>query len=125
MRDEFAHFLQDFFINYCVTLGVYDLKTVTICGSMRFEDEMKSIAFLLETKYKMCVLQCVYNVDKKDLSASEIETLNKSHFRKIDIADAVYIVNINGYIGEQVKKEIAYARKIGKEVIFHTDFMSK
>ena len=31
----------------------------------------------------------------------------------------------NGYIGEQVKKEIAYARKIGKEVIFHTDFMSK
>ena len=114
-----------FYINYCVTLGVYDLKTVTICGSMRFEDEMKSIAFLLETKYKMCVLQCVYNVDKKNLSASEIETLNKSHFRKIDIADAVYIVNINGYIGEQVKKEIAYARKIGKEVIFHTDFRSK
>ena len=97
-----------FFINYCVTLGVYDLKTVTICGSMRFEDEMKSIAFLLEAKYKMCVLQCVYNVDKKDLSASEIETLNKSHFRKIDIADAVYIVNINGYIGEQVKKNRLY-----------------
>ena len=91
---------------------------------MKFENEMKQIAFQLETKYKMCVLQCVYNEDDKELSTDEIEFLNQSHFKKIEISDAVYIVNINEYIGEQVKKEIAYAQKLGKEVILHTDFIN-
>jgi hypothetical protein len=90
---------------------------------MKFENEMKRIAFQLETRYKMCVLQCVYNEDDKDLSDDEIEFLNSSHFKKIEISDAVYIVNINEYIGEQVKKEMAYAKKSGKEVILHTDFI--
>lgn len=84
---------------------------------------MKRIAFQLETRYKMCVLQCVYNEDDKDLSDDEIEFLNSSHFKKIEISDAVYIININEYIGEQVKKEMAYAKKSGKEVILHTDFI--
>ncbi len=92
---------------------------------MKFENEMKQIAFQLETKYKMCVLQCVYYEDDKDISDDEIEFLNQSHFKKIEISDAVYIVNINEYIGEQVKKEIAYAKKLGKEVILHTDFINK
>ncbi len=91
---------------------------------MKFENEMKQIAFQLETKYKMCVLQCVYNEDDKELSTDEIEFLNQSHFKKIEISDAVYIVNINEYIGEQVQKEIAYAQKLGKEVILHTDFIN-
>lgn len=39
------------------------MKVVTICGSMRFEDQMKRIAFELETKKEMCVIQCVYDVD--------------------------------------------------------------
>ncbi len=99
------------------------MKIVTICGSMKFENEMKRIAFQLETRYKMCVLQCVYNEDDKDLSDDEIEFLNSSHFKKIEISDAVYIININEYIGEQVKKEMAYAKKSGKEVILHTDFI--
>ena len=64
------------------------------------------------------------NEDDKELSTAEIEFLNKSHFKKIEISDAVYIVNINEYIGEQVKKEIAYAKKLGKEVILHTNFIN-
>lgn len=100
------------------------LKTVALCGSMKFENEMKRIAFFLETKYNMCVLQCVYNEDKSELGEDEIIALNSAHFRKIELADAVYVVNINGYIGEQVKKEIALAENLGKEVIFHTDFLA-
>ena len=81
---------------------------------MKFEKEMKQIAFQLETKYKMCVLQCVYNEDDKELSTAEIEFLNKSHFKKIEISDAVYIVNINEYIGEQVKKRNSLCKEIRK-----------
>lgn len=39
------------------------MKTVTICGSMKFEKEMQRIAFLLETKHDLNVLQCIYNTD--------------------------------------------------------------
>ena len=38
--------------------------------------------------------------DDKELSTAEIEFLNKSHFKKIEISDAVYIVNINEYIAQ-------------------------
>ena len=99
------------------------MKIVTICGSMKFEKEMKKIAFVLETKHDMSVLQCVYNESKLDLCENDINALSLAHYRKIEIADAIYVVNINGYIGEQVKKEIAYAQKLGKEVIFHTEFV--
>ncbi|MDO5773946.1 MAG: hypothetical protein Q4P16_06530 [Spirochaetales bacterium] len=98
------------------------MKTVTICGSMKFENEMKKITFNLEMKHNMCVLQCVYNDEKPELSENEIAALNSAHFKKIELSDAIYVVNLNGYIGEQVKMEIGFAQTHGKEVIFHTDF---
>ena len=51
------------------------MKTVTICGSMRFEREMQSIAFRLETMDNYNVLQCVYNIDKLDISQEEAASL--------------------------------------------------
>lgn len=98
------------------------MKTVTVCGSMKFEKEMKEIAFILETKYDMNVLQCVYNEGKLNLSKDKIIALNSAHFKKIELSDAIYVVNIQGYIGSQVKKEIEFAQNLGKEVIFHTEF---
>ena len=71
----------------------------------------------------MNVLQCVYNEGKLNLSEDEIIALNSAHFKKIELSDAVYVVNIQGYIGSQVKKEIAFAQNLGKEVIFHTEFL--
>lgn len=100
------------------------MKIVTICGSMKFENEMKKVAFILETKHDMSVLQCVYNEDKSELGEDEIIALNSAHLKKIELADAIYVVDLHGYIGEQVKTEIAFARKLGKEVIFHTEFLA-
>ena len=100
---------------------VINMKIVTVCGSMKFESEMKKVALILETKYDMCVLQCVYNEDKLELREDEIIALNRAHLKKIELSDAIYVVNLQGYIGEQVKKEIAFAKNLGKEVIFHTE----
>ena len=38
------------------------------------------------------------------------------------MSDAVYILDINGYIGDSVKEEINYAKSKGKEVIYHSKF---
>lgn len=45
--------------------------------------------------------------------------ITAAHYKKIDLSDAIYIVNIGGYIGQSVTEEIAYAKSRGKEIIFH------
>lgn len=95
------------------------MKTITICGSMKFEEEMKKIAWKLETDEGYSVIQCVYNVENNPISQQQLVKLKEAHYKKIDLSDAVYVVNINGYIGSQVKKEIEYALSKGKEIIYH------
>ena len=101
------------------------MKTVTICGSMKFEKEMQKIAFWLETKHRFNVLQCVYNAEHLEVSAAEQDFLTEAHFRKIELSDAIYVVDIQGYIGSQVSKEIEFAKRIGKEIIFHSTVAGK
>lgn len=93
------------------------MKTYTLCGSMRFEKEMKEIACLLETQHCFNILQCTYT--HKALTDRELEQLTAAHYRKIDISDGIYVVNIGGYIGESVAAEIAYAKAQGKEILYH------
>ena len=98
------------------------MKTVTICGSMKFEAEMQRIAFCLETKHNMNVLQCVYNIDGLDITPAERAALENAHYRKIELSDAVYVVDIQGYIGDQVSKEMAFAKRKGKDILFHSAY---
>ena len=48
-----------------------------------------------------------------------MKKLEKAHYLKIDLSDGIYVVNIDGYIGQSVKKEIEYAKKHNKEIIFY------
>lgn len=98
------------------------MKTVTICGSMRFAEQMQQIAFQLETKHNLNVLQCVYNTENKELTEEEIKSLEKAHFKKIDLSDAIYVVDIQGYIGPSVGAETEYAERNGKEIILNSTF---
>lgn len=96
-----------------------DIKVITICGSMRFSKEMMKIAEELELKDGYAVIQCVYNVDGHKYDEIDEDMLDKMHKKKIDISDAIYVVNIDGYIGNSTKNEIEYAKNSGKEVIYH------
>lgn len=93
------------------------MKTYTICGSMRFEKEMRKIAFLLETQENFNILQCIYT--DAEVSEEEKKRLTAAHYRKIDLSDGIYVLNIDGYIGESVAKEIVYAQERGKEIVYH------
>ena len=96
-----------------------DIKVVTICGSMRFAEEMKKVAWNLELNNRWAVIQCVYGGLESEHSSEDWEALEVCHLKKIDISDAIYVVNVNGYIGNHTRQEIEYATKLGKEVIYH------
>lgn len=55
-------------------------KIVTICGSMKFVEQMKKIAVKLEIVNKYIVIQCVYTDDK--LNEEEQSILSKLHYKK-------------------------------------------
>lgn len=96
-----------------------DIKVVTICGSMKFSKEMIKIAGNLEKDKGWCVIQCVYDINPNLTRQEEIDNIVKAHWKKIDISDAIYVVNINGYIGNATSNEIKYALSKNKEIIYH------
>ena len=95
------------------------MKTYTICGSMRFEQEMKEIAYDLEVRKGYNILQCVYRTNCASPAKEERIRIANAHYRKIDLSDGIYVVNIDGYIGASTKSEIEYAQKHNKEIIYH------
>ena len=88
---------------------------------MRFEKEMQKVAYYLETQKGYNILQCIYTVSETEPTARELQALELAHYQKINISDGIYVLNIDGYVGESVRKEIEYARQKGKEVIYHCD----
>ncbi|MGE5702502.1 MAG: hypothetical protein ACM32O_08255, partial [Clostridia bacterium] len=42
------------------------------------------------------------------------------HFRKIDMADEIYVIDVGGYIGSSTRNEIAYAQEKGKVVRYYS-----
>ncbi|MFJ6393951.1 hypothetical protein ACIQJT_40970 [Streptomyces sp. NPDC091972] len=93
---------------------------VALCGSTRFWDQLAE-ANLYETAAGRIVLAPGCNLkEPHSLWADPVQAdrlkqqLDTLHRQKIDLADEVLIVNPGGYIGDSTRREIAYARSLGK-----------
>ena len=42
--------------------------------------------------------------------------LDDMHKRKIDMADEIFVIDVDGYIGDSTRSEIEYAKATGKPV---------
>jgi len=104
-------------------------EIITMCGSTRFADLMACISWEYEKLGKI-VLRVNYvpewYVRKEGWTESSHgaeqsglkEALDNLHCRKIDMSDKVFVCNQNNYIGESTRKEIEYARKVGKPIYY-------
>lgn len=93
-------------------------KIVTVCGSMKFLPLIQEVSEQLELEKGYAVIGIIPHVLDRPLTDEEADRLSALHRVKIDLADAVFIVNPGGYIGKSVRTEIEYARAAGKEVLF-------
>ncbi len=97
-------------------------KIITICGSLKFKDEMMNIAMKMELEGNIVITPIFpVNVDKDSLSIENLDMLGKMHKEKIRISDAILVVNVDSYIGDSTKSEIEYAKSLKKEIIYYTD----
>lgn len=96
------------------------MKVITICGSLKFKDEMMKVAIDLGLKGN-CVITPIYPVDdyKSKYTKEEIENLYEIHKEKIRLSDGIFVVNVDGYIGSSTKNEILYAKSLNKEIIYY------
>lgn len=97
------------------------MKTITLCGSLRFQKEMMMIAEKMSLDGN-CVLTPVYPVsDNIERSKEQLIKLKEAHFKRIEFSDGILVVNVNDYIGDSTKLEIEYAKKLGKQIMYYTD----
>ena len=97
-------------------IGKY--KVITLCGSTRFKD-----AFMEAQKRLTLAGNIVINVglfghsgDDEVWMEGTKEMLDDMHKRKIDMADEIYVINVDGYIGSSTRSEIEYAKATVKPV---------
>jgi hypothetical protein len=93
---------------------------VCLCGSTRFGEAFRKANFD-ETLAGRIVLSigCDFKSDDAlGLTAEDKVRLDQLHFRKIDLADEVLILNVDGYIGESTSNELAYAFWRGRKIRF-------
>ena len=95
------------------------MKIITICGSLKYQKEMMIEAEKLALK-GYCVLTPVFSVsDNIEITKEQISKMKEAHFKKIELSDSIFVLNINNYIGDSTKMEIDYAKKLGKEIIYY------
>lgn len=101
------------------------MKIITVCGSLKFKDQMIDIAEKMELKGN-CMLCPIYptNSNKDAYTESEVLMLDKMHKEKIKLSDAILVVNVDNYIGSSTKSEIEFAKKLNKEIIYYTDIIN-
>lgn len=99
-------------------------RIVCLCGSTRFSQAYQRANFD-ETLAGRIVLTigCDMRSDAElfaDKSPGELDDIKRAldvlHMHKIDLADEILVLNVGGYIGESTRNEIAYARKMGKNI---------
>lgn len=97
---------------------VNEFKVITLCGSTRFKDAFLEAQkrLTLEGNIVVSVGLFGHSGDEEVWKPGIKDMLDRMHLSKIDMADEIYVINVDGYIGESTKREIEYAKAHGKPV---------
>ena len=99
---------------------VVKYPVITLCGSTRFKEQFLEAQkrLTLEGNIVISVGLFGHSGDNEVWAEGTKVMLDDMHKRKIDMADAIYVINVGGYIGESTRSEIDYAKKHGKQILY-------
>jgi len=96
-------------------------KVITLCGSTRFKEDFERVNRELTLAGNIVISVGCFGHSGDVFTEEQKVMLDDIHKRKIDMTDAIYVINKGGYIGESTKSEIKYAIMHGKQVIYMED----
>ena len=100
-------------------IGEY--KVITLCGSTRFKEDFERVNRELTLLGNIVISVGCFGHSGDPFNEEQKVMLDDIHKRKIDMSDAIYVINKDGYIGASTKSEIKYAIQHGKQVIYMED----
>lgn len=91
---------------------------ICICGSTKHKDKIQEVQKELTLKGYIVLGMHLFSQDEGlELTKDQINMLKEKHKLKIDLCDAIYVVNPGGYVGSSTKEEIAYAISKAKKIM--------
>lgn len=96
-------------------------KVITLCGSTKFKEDFERVNRELTLAGNIVLSVGCYGHTGDVFTDRQKVMLDEIHKRKIDMSDAIYVINKGGYIGSSTKSEIAYAEVTGKQVHYMED----
>ena len=91
-------------------------KVITLCGSTRFKEDFERVNRELTLQGNIVISVGCFGHSGDIFSEADKIMLDDIHKRKIDIADEIFIINKDKYIGASTRSEIEYATLHGKPV---------
>lgn len=95
------------------------MKVITLCGSTKFRKEFEQVMADETLKGNIVISVGLFGHEiGLDMNSETKRMLDQLHFRKIEMADEVFIINPGGYIGLSTCDELHYALALGKDIRF-------
>ena len=98
---------------------------VTLCGSTRFKQEYLGAMKKLTLEGKIVISVGLWEHSGDAITEEQKRMLDEMHFRKIDLADSIFVINPEGYIGDSARRGRQYAFYTWKKVEYLTGRKNK
>ena len=99
---------------------------VTLCGSTRFKKEFEEVNRILELNdWVVLTVASYYHSERNESLRKWIEQnkkqLDRLHLSKIELSQAIVVIDVNSYIGKSTSAEIRHAKKLDKPIYYWSD----
>ena len=93
--------------------------TITVCGSVKFKDQINDAIKNLTLDDHIVIPLVMFEPEEYEKITQEQRIrLDNLHRMKINMSDAIFVVNVDGYIGESTFGYIDWAVRNKKELYF-------
>lgn len=93
-----------------------------MCGSTKFKKEFREVEAMLTLQGQIVISLGFFEQSDGIILTNEQEKMfEEMHYRKIDLSDEIYVIDVQGYIGNSTRKEIEYAKDKGKVIRYYSE----
>lgn len=84
---------------------------ITLCGSTKFKEEFNKVNMWLTLQgFVVYSVAAFGHADAHGFTPEQKALLDEVHKLKIDNSDAIFVIDVDRYIGDSTKSEIEYAK---------------
>lgn len=97
---------------------------ITLCGSTKFKRHFELMDKSLTLEGHVVLTVAFFGHCEREPTEEEKKILDEVHKKKIDVSDAILVINPDRYVGESTKSEIEHAKAQGKIILWLENFVT-